>query len=144
MVGDRLGQMLLDIARHLTQHLRFNRYPEDIKEDLVSDAVLKMINNLKNIKEEKKGGCFSYFTACAWCSFIDTLAKHYKEYNKRRQLLINALEDLQLTSPYPRQHTMQLVNELKKQLSYLQVETQPTTRRTTSDPGGRGHRGFKA
>lgn len=138
--------MLLDIARHLTQHPRFNRYTEDIKEDLVSDAVLKMINNLKNIKEEKKGGCFSYFTACAWCSFIDTLAKHYKEYNKRKQLLINALEDLQLTSPYPRQHTIELVKELKKQLSYLQGETQPTTTttRTTSNPGGGGHRGFKA
>lgn len=138
--------MLLDIARHLTMHLRFHRYPEDIKEELVSDAVLKMMHNLKNIKEEKKGGCFSYFTTCAWCSFIDTLAKHYKEYNKRKQLLINALEDLQLTSPYPRQHTMELLKELKKQLSYLQVETpQPTTTtRTTSNPGGRGHRGFKA
>ena len=37
----------------MTKHPRFNRYDIELKKDMIGNAVLKMIRNLHNFKEEK-------------------------------------------------------------------------------------------
>lgn len=54
-----------------------------MKDDMVSDGVMKIITNLKNFKPEK-GSLFSYMTRCVFTASIDYLAKHYKEMNRKR------------------------------------------------------------
>lgn len=69
-----------------------------MKDDMVSDGVMKIITNLKNFKPEK-GTLFSYMTRCVFTSSIDYLAKHYKDMNRKRQLLLDALEKAETNMP---------------------------------------------
>lgn len=51
VISSKLGIMLMDIADHLLQHHNFNRYPQHMKDEMKSDAIMKQLKNLKNIKE---------------------------------------------------------------------------------------------
>ena len=94
LISDRLGQIFYEIAEHMTQHPRFNRYDPELKKDLIGDAVLKMIRNLHNFKYEKRNQSFSYCSCIAWTSFMDTLTKHYKHINKQREMITRMIEAL--------------------------------------------------
>lgn len=76
----------------------FKNYHQDVKDDLVSDAVLKMIKNLKNYKPERSSAAFNYFTRCAYCSFMATLTKYYKYVNLKRDLVERAIDELHIDS----------------------------------------------
>lgn len=80
------------VASHLLEHPRFSRYNPFDKDDMKQEAVLKMTKNLKNFKPEK-GKLFSYLTTCCWTAFVIHLANYYKELNKKRELLTQALTE---------------------------------------------------
>lgn len=94
LISDRLGQIFYEIASHLTQHPRFNRYDPELKKDLIGDAVLKMCRNLHNFKYERRNQSFSYCSCIAWTSFMDTLTKHYKHINRQREMITRMIEGL--------------------------------------------------
>ena len=91
-ISPRLGQIFYEIAENMTKHPRFNRYDIELKKDMIGDAVLKMIRNLHNFKEEKMNQSFSYCSCIAWTSFMDTLKKHYKHINRQRQMVLRLIE----------------------------------------------------
>ena len=93
-ISDRLGQIFYEIAENMTKHPRFNRYDIELKKDMIGNAVLKMIRNLHNFKEEKSQQSFSYCSCIAWTSFIDTLKKHYKYINRQREMMTRLIEGL--------------------------------------------------
>ena len=93
-ISDRLGQIFYEIAENMTKHPRFNRYDIELKKDMIGNAVLKMIRNLHNFKEEKSQQAFSYCSCIAWTSFIDTLKKHYKYINRQREMMTRLIEGL--------------------------------------------------
>ena len=94
-ISQRLGQIFYEIAENMAKHPRFNRYDPELKKDMIGDAVLKMIRNLRNFKEEKKNQSFSYCSCIAWTSFMDTLKKHYKHINRQRQMVLRLIEGLE-------------------------------------------------
>ena len=53
---------------------------------------MKIMKNLKNMKEEYKSSFFSYWTRCVRTSSIVYLKKHYKDVNYKRKLIIDKLE----------------------------------------------------
>lgn len=61
---------------------------------MISDAYLKVVRNLKNVKEQYKDSLFSYFTNTCWCAFVTYLQKHYKYVNLKRQLILDALQNM--------------------------------------------------
>ena len=93
-ISDRLGQIFYEIAENMTKHPRFNRYDIELKKDMIGNAVLKMIRNLHNFKEEKSQQAFSYCSCIAWTSFVDTLKKHYKYINRQREMMTRLIEGL--------------------------------------------------
>ena len=93
-ISDRLGQIFYEIAENMTKHPRFNRYDIELKKDMIGNAVLKMIRNLHNFKEEKRQQSFSYCSCIAWTSFIDTLKKHYKYINRQREMMTRLIDGL--------------------------------------------------
>lgn len=107
--------MFYDIAQHMTLHPRFNRYDIDLKNDMVGDAVLKMIRNLHNFKEEKSKQTFSYCSCIAWTSFMDTLKNHYKHINRQREMTIRVIDAL---NSYKVNGRNDIVKDLKKRLEY--------------------------
>lgn len=94
-VNDAFALHIWNIAQHLTQHHKFARYNEHMKNEMISDAYLKCVVNLKNVKEQFKNSLFSYFTNTCWCAFMDYLAKHYKNQNLKKKLLLEAIQDVQ-------------------------------------------------
>ena len=93
-ISDRLGQIFYEIAENMTKHPRFNRYDIELKKDMIGNAVLKMIRNLHNFKEEKSQQAFSYCSCIAWTSFVDTLKKHYKYINRQREMITRMIDGL--------------------------------------------------
>lgn len=81
--SERLGRMFLDIATHMMNSAKFRGYTIEHKEDMIGDAVLKMLKNLKNYKLEMRSSAFNYFTRCAYCAFLANLSKHYKYINTK-------------------------------------------------------------
>lgn len=76
--SERFGELMLLIARNLLLSPKYARYDWEDKEEMVSEAVLKMLRNLKNVREGKKNSMFSYFTLCANCAYVTYLRKKYR------------------------------------------------------------------
>ena len=53
---------------------------------------MKIIRNLKNMKEEKRKSFFSYWSCCCYSAFVTYLRKHYKRTNQHRQYLLDTLQ----------------------------------------------------
>ena len=66
-----------------------------MKEEMEQEACLKIMKNLKNMKEEKRKQFFSYWSCCCWTAFVTYLRNHYKHINQKRKLLVQALERAQ-------------------------------------------------
>ena len=98
-LNDEFALHIWNIAKHLTQHHRFARYSEHIKQEMISDAYVKVVSNLKNVKEQYRNSLFSYFTNICWCAFMDYLTKHYRNQNLKKKLLFDAIQNLQNECP---------------------------------------------
>ena len=94
-IPEKLALYVQQIAKGILLSRRFINYNDEIKEDLVSDAILKVFKNLKNMKEEKKDSFFNYITRTCYCSFYYTLSKHYKYVNARRKLIEASLQKME-------------------------------------------------
>ena len=86
--SERFGELMLEIARNLLLSPRFVGYGWEDKEEMVGDALLKMMKNLKNIRDDKKNSLFSYLTMCAYCAYVTYLRKKnrrmaFMEYYKQ-------------------------------------------------------------
>lgn len=55
-----MGVYMLYIADRVINSPSFRGYAKDIKEELKSEALLKMMKNYKNLKEENKDSFFGY------------------------------------------------------------------------------------
>lgn len=75
--SERFGELMLKIAKNLLLSPKYARYGWEDKEEMVSEAVLKMLRNLKNVDGTKKKSMFSYFTLCANCAYLTYLRKKY-------------------------------------------------------------------
>ena len=96
-IPEQLALYVQQIARSITHTRNFSNYNDDIKDDLVSDALVKVFKNLKNMKEEKKDSFFNYISRTVYCSFYSTLGKHYNYINARRKLTDEALQLMEPT-----------------------------------------------
>ena len=59
----------------------FNGYAHDLKEDMMMNAYLKIVKNLKNFKPEFGASAFKYFSRCCYFAFCETIMKFYKHKN---------------------------------------------------------------
>lgn len=87
------------IAQHLLGDSRYRNYHKDLHEDMISDAILKCIRNIKNYKPEYADCSFNYFTRCVEHSFWTTLGKHYKHMNNVRNISLDMADQLEELSP---------------------------------------------
>lgn len=93
-----------------------------MKDEMVQEGVLKIIKNLKNMKEEFNSSFFNYFTRCCWTAFIVYLGNHYKQLNLKRKLIVDALEQVKQETPCGND---KVINHLKKELEqYESSESQ--------------------
>lgn len=115
-VTEKMGEYMLMLAKNVVKMKYFNRYPQWMKDDIVQDGVVKIMANLKNMKAEKKSGFFSYWTHCVFTAGIVYLAKHYKYVNRKRQMILERIEQMQMDNQNLPRYLSELAEELKLQI----------------------------
>ena len=86
IITDKLALMIRSIPENMIRKYQFNGYDQELKEDMIANAVLKCLKNLKNYNPARRNSAFNYFTLCTHCSFMTTLHKHYKQLNLKKEL----------------------------------------------------------
>ncbi len=97
IISEELGRMMIMIADKLLNHSSFRNYPLEVKQDLRSLGILKLIKGLKNYNF-KFNNAFAYFTQALWNSYITGLTKHYKQINIKRELMKKLFEEIETYS----------------------------------------------
>lgn len=113
VISETMGQQMLTLADHVMKSHSFCGYPYQMKQDMIQEGVIKIMKNLKNMKEEYHGSFFSYWTRCVWTSSIVYLREHYKEVNMRRQMILDKLEELKCDG---KSEDVEFIKLLKEQL----------------------------
>jgi len=93
--------MMLMLAQRIMTSRHFYNYPQYMKDEMIQDGCLKIIANLKNMKEEKRKSFFAYWTRCVWTAAIVYLGKHYKYMNNKRKLMLEAIAEAASQSNLP-------------------------------------------
>lgn len=109
-----MGKQMLTLANHVMTGRSFAGYPEDMKQDMVQDGVVKIMKNLKNFKPDK-GSIFSYWTRCVYTAAYVYLSAHYKRVNEGRQMLLDALETAMTNMP-PSPMRTETIKALEQQI----------------------------
>lgn len=84
---DKLGQYFLILTDHILRGPSFNRYPVDVKQDLQSYALEKLIKGIRNVRlEYTPRQIFNFSTRSVFNSLMTSLKSHYKYINLKKQL----------------------------------------------------------
>lgn len=114
-ISEEMGKMMLLLAQKVMTMKYFNRYPQDMKDEMVQEGCAKIMKNLHNMKPEKKSGFFSYWTHCVFTAGMVYLSNYYKQLNNKRQMLMEAISKLESESASLPRYLKELAEELNVQ-----------------------------
>ena len=87
---EKLGELIIKIALHMTTMVRFWRYSHGIKEELAQNAIYRMLLSVPKFNlENDKSNAFGYLSMISYREMLHTLKKHFKQ-NKVRDVLADA------------------------------------------------------
>lgn len=89
---ETMGEYFISIAQTVIQSPYFRGYAQDIKDELKSDAVFKMLKNYKNLREDRKSTFYGYLYQCGVSACLTYLKKYYNRLNLQKKLY----EDMKL------------------------------------------------
>ena len=81
VMHDKLALMIMSIPQHMLRSKCFSGYDRHLKEDMVMNAYLKIVKNLKNFRPEIGASAFKYFSRCCYFAFCETIMSFYKHKN---------------------------------------------------------------
>ena len=82
IVSERLGQILIDFHDHILQHKNFRGYRQDLKDEMKSYSLYRIIKRgLKTWNPNNGGKAFSYLTRAIFMNFITVISKYYRKLN---------------------------------------------------------------
>lgn len=113
-ITERFGKIMLAIATGVSHRASFRNYPQDIKDEVIQTSCLYIIKNLKNMKDEFRQSFFNYLTRICYCSWYAYLRKYYKTLNRRKALLLKALEKAFRLNPTA--ESAAIISSLEKEL----------------------------
>jgi hypothetical protein len=97
--SERLGKMILDIATHYMGHPDYVRYSKEIKEDIISESCVKIINYGLPKYNFSFTNPFAYFTQICWSCAMTYLKNYYNDLNFKRKLVVDTLEQAKAEMP---------------------------------------------
>ena len=86
VMHDKLALMILSIPQHMLHSKCFCGYDYHLKEDMMMNAYVKIVKNLKNYNPEFGASAFKYFSRCCYFAFCETIMKFYKHKNLLEEL----------------------------------------------------------
>ena len=81
VMHDRLALMVLSIPQHMIRSKCFCGYDYHLKQEMVMNAYLKIVKNLKNFDPSFGASAFKYFSRCCYFAFCETIMCYYKHTN---------------------------------------------------------------
>lgn len=126
IISESLGLMMYTIAKKLTNHYNFRRYPKEMKEDMISFGCYKAIIGLKNYNFAYNNP-FAYFTKTFWNANVAICAKYYKHKNGMKKFVIDVVNEVS-NSPFGAAKSTYL-NQIQKTLTdfLAEFEEPPTS-----------------
>lgn len=101
VISEKLALIMMSIAKHITNHSFFRNYPKEMKEDLVGQALYKMVSGIHHYKF-KYTNPFAYLSQICFNSGKAICANHYKQLNIKKkyyQEKVHQMEDDDCLSP---------------------------------------------
>ena len=95
--SEELGKMLLAIANKYLNHSNFRNYSKELKEDMRSYGLYKVIRGLKNYNF-KFNNPFAWVTQAFRNAFLSIIMQHYKHINTRKVVLMKFMSDFESIS----------------------------------------------
>ena len=93
---NKMGKAFIQIANKLAESSTFNRYPDHIKENMIGEAIYKMIDKIENYDYKTYNNPFAYCTSLAFNVFRQHIKKYYAN-TERTVSLEQYLENNSLT-----------------------------------------------
>ena len=97
ILSEELGRMLLAIANKFLNHSNFRNYSKELKEDMRSYGIYKVIRGLKHYNF-KFNNPFAWVTQAFYNSFLTIIGKHYRHINIKKELMKKFMADLESIS----------------------------------------------
>ena len=95
--SERLGQLLLSLHDGILKHRNFNRYRQDLKEEMKSYSLYRILKcGLKSF-DPRKAKAFSYFTHSVFINYMTVVMKYYKRLNKHQEYVRGELMKLAMS-----------------------------------------------
>jgi hypothetical protein len=96
VMSNELGKMFIDIANKLGGHTNFRYYNNNIKDELISSAIHRLVANAHKFDVDRENAnAFSYFTQVAWNAFVMACKQHYKHVNIKQKIATEYLNELE-------------------------------------------------
>jgi hypothetical protein len=83
---EKIGAIVLLLANKIISSGSFRNYPQELKEEMVSDAAYTMIKNLHKYDHEKYDNPFSYFTTVVRNIFFQHMNKNKTNLDRHVRL----------------------------------------------------------
>ena len=84
---NKLGELIIKIALHMTTMTRFWRYPHALKEELAQNAIYRMLLSVPKFDlKNDKANAFGYFSMISYRDMLHTLKKHFKQNSVREAI----------------------------------------------------------
>lgn len=95
MPSERLGQLLMTLHDHILTHKNFNRYNQDLKDEMKSYSLFRILKcGLKSYKFDGSSP-FSYFTRAVFQNYITVIMRYYRKLNQKQEYVKGQLARLE-------------------------------------------------
>jgi len=88
--------MLLSMHDGVLRHKNFNKYRQDLKEEMKSYSLYRILKcGLKSF-DKNKAKAFSYFTRAIFTNYVTVVMRYYKRLNKHQEYVKGCLAKLDI------------------------------------------------
>jgi hypothetical protein len=96
IISEELGKAFITLVRKIGGHSNFRFYPEYIKSELESAALLRLCKFCDRVDLERENiNAFSYLTTIVINAMIYELKQHYKEINIKKAIAEKYIQEMQ-------------------------------------------------
>lgn len=94
MPSERLGQLLIALHDNVLRHHNFNRYRQDLKEEMKSYSLFRILKCGLQSFDPDKSKAFSYFTRSIFMNYIAVIKRYYNRLNRHQAYIQGELMKL--------------------------------------------------
>ena len=93
--SERISELLLQLHRNILGHKNFVRYSRDLKDEMVSYSLWRILKSGLKCYDPAKGSTpFAYFSAAAFRNYVTVIKRYYKALNGKQKYMRKVLDGL--------------------------------------------------